>query len=123
MGYEIVVHEECEPWLLTLQQDDFDRIAAAIDQLSEHGPGLGRPRVDTIKGSRHKYMKELRAGSMRVVFAFDPDRAAILLLGGDKAGRWQDWYIAHIPIADNRYDNYLAETSSRSAGDRAGRTR
>jgi hypothetical protein len=68
-------------------------------------------------------MKELRAGSMRVLFAFDPERAAILLLGGDKAGRWQDWYTEHIPIADDRYDSYLAEASSRSAGDRAGRTR
>ena len=48
--YEIVVHEECEPWLLGLDQPAFDRIAAAIDQVAEHGPGLGRPRVDTIRG-------------------------------------------------------------------------
>ena len=102
------MHTDCEPWLLGLDQPDFDRVAAAIDQLADHGPGLGRPRVDTIRGSRHN-VKELRAGSVRVLFAFDPERMAILLVGGDKAGRWRQWYVENIPIADERYDKYLAE--------------
>jgi hypothetical protein len=50
-----------------------------------------------------------------MLFAFDPERDAVLLLGGDKAGRWRDWYAEHIPIADDRYDRYLADTSNRSA--------
>lgn len=107
--YQIVVHAECEPWLLALAQKDFDRVAAAIDQLAEHGLGLGRPRVDTIKGSRHPNMKELRAGTVRVLFAFDPERMAILLIGGGKARQWQQWYVESIPVADDRYEKYLAE--------------
>ncbi len=67
------------------------------------------PRVDTIKGSRHNNMKELRAGSVRILFAFDPERMAILLVGGDNAGHWQQRYVENSPIADERYDRYLAE--------------
>ena len=67
--------------------------------------------MDTIKGSRHANMKELRppAGSVRILFAFDPRRAAILLLGGDKTNRWREWYREMIPIADILYDEYLDE--------------
>ena len=54
-------------------------------------------------------MKEIRAGSVRVLFVFDPERQAILLVGGDKAGQWQRWYVENIPIADDRYDKYLAD--------------
>lgn len=108
MTYDVVVHEDCEPWLLALDQAAFDRVAAAIDQLAEHGPGLGRPRVDTIQGSRHRNMKELRTGTVRILFVFDPGRMAILLVGGDKAGRWQEWYLDNVPVADDRYDRYLA---------------
>src|SRR5687768_13399343 len=80
--------------------------------LRDRGPQLGRPLVDTVTGSRHKNMKELRPGSagrsdLRVLFAFDPARSAILLVGGDKAGRWQDWYRSAIPLADDRYDSHL----------------
>lgn len=73
---------------------------------------LGRPRVDLIKGSRHKNMKELRissGGALRILFAFDPRRTAILLLGGDKSGQWNEWYRVAVPLADDLYDEYLAE--------------
>jgi len=74
-------------------------------------PGLGRPWVDTLEGSRHANMKELRArgGHIRVLFAFDPVRVAILLLGGDKRDRWAAWYEQAIPEADGLYDEHLAE--------------
>ena len=77
--------------------------------MQERGPSLGRPIVDRIKGSRHHNMKELRSvgGHIRVLFVFDPDRRAILLIGGEKAGRWKDWYRKSIPIADDLYDLHL----------------
>ena len=74
------------------------------------GPALGRPLVDTISGSRHANMKELRprGGNLRVLFAFDPRRLAILLIGGDKSGEWNAWYQRMIPLADDLYDEHLA---------------
>ena len=74
---------------------------------------MGRPLVDTLEGSRHKNMKELRPGStgrseIRVLFAFDPERRAILLVGGDKSGDWSRWYDVNVPVADERFDAHLA---------------
>jgi hypothetical protein len=76
-----------------LAQSDAEALLAAIRVLRDRGPALGRPLVDTIKGSRHKNMKELRPGStgrseIRVLFAFDLERQAILLAGGDKSEDW-----------------------------------
>jgi hypothetical protein len=72
-------------------------------------PALGRPLVDRIKASRHHNMKELRStgGNVRILFAFDPERKAILLIGGDKTGQWKGWYSKSIPIADDLYDEHL----------------
>lgn len=82
---------------------------AAIEMLEEHGPALGRPVVDTVTGSRYHNMKELRAGTRRALFAFDPSRRAVVLLGGDKRDDWQRWYRENIPAADDLYDSYLRE--------------
>lgn len=78
---------------------------------------LGRPLVDTIRGSRHANMKELRppGGNLRVLFAFNPRRTAILLIGGDKTGRWQEWYDEMIPAADDLYDLHLRELEREGA--------
>jgi len=87
-----------------------DALAAAVEILEDSGPSLGRPLVDTIKGSRHSNMKELRpgiTGTLRVLFAFDPRRHAILLIGGDKTGRWHEWYDEILPMADDLYDAHL----------------
>jgi hypothetical protein len=78
---------------------------------AEEGPALGRPLVDRIQGSRIHHLKELRPGSagrseIRVLFAFDPTRSALLLLGGDKAGNWQRWYRENIPLAEQLYLEY-----------------
>jgi len=83
----------------------------AIRILESDGPTLGRPLVDTIAGSRHANMKELRPGStgrteIRVLFAFDLERRAILLVGGDKSENWSGWYEQNIPIADERFDDH-----------------
>jgi hypothetical protein len=102
-----------EDWLLGLDQATYQQVIAVLELLAERGPLLGRPLVDTITGSRHNNMKELRPGSagrseLRVLFAFDPHRVAVLLMGGDKAGRWKRWYSENIPIADDRFDQHLA---------------
>jgi hypothetical protein len=95
-----------------LDDDSYELVAAAIDKLADDGPTLGRPIVDLVKGSRHHNMKELRPGStgsskIRVLFVFDPQRRAVLLVGGDKSGEWNDWYVRNIKLADDRYDGWL----------------
>ena len=109
MSWEIYFTEPAEQWILELTDADYEAIMAAIELLEEHGPTLGRPAADRIEGSRHHNMKELRSfgGHLRVLFAFDPKRQAILLVGGDKAGDWSGWYERNIPIADQLYDDYL----------------
>ena len=95
--------------LTELEQDAIDRCVLMLEQL---GPSLGRPYVDTMQGSRHANMKELRSQAagrpLRTFFAFDPRRTAILLLGGDKTGD-DRFYERMLPIADDLYDQYLAE--------------
>lgn len=103
-----------EAWLKGLDQSSYEQVVAALELLAERGPQLGRPLVDTVSGSRHKNMKDLRPGSsgrseLRVLFAFDPDRNAILLVAGDKAGEWKKWYKVNIPIADDRFDEHLRQ--------------
>lgn len=101
-------------WLKVVDDGTYDQVVAALNILTELGPGLGRPLVDSIIGSRHKNMKELRPGSsgrseVRILFAFDPRRRAILLLAGDKQGAWAKWYRKYIPVADDRYDEHLEQ--------------
>jgi hypothetical protein len=86
-------------------------VNVAVDALARVGPGLRRPLVGHITGSRHANMRELVVPyrNLRVLFAFDRRRTAILLLGGDKAGRWKEWYAENVPRADDLYDAYLAE--------------
>jgi len=112
VAWEINATEQAETWLLEIDQGAFEQIASAIDELEEHGPSLGRPLVDRIKASRHHNMKELRSigGSIRILFAFDSQREAILLIGGDKSGNWKGWYEENIPVADALYDEHLENT-------------
>lgn len=115
--WEVVLLAEVEAWFLDMCERDplsADRVAEAIDLLSQTGPGLGRPAVDRLKGSRYHNMKELRPGSrgateIRLIFAFDPRREAIVLVAGDKSGAWTQWYRDAIPLADQRYSDHLAQ--------------
>lgn len=105
--------------MLELDQASYELVIAAIELLGEIGPQLGRPLVDTVVGSRHKNMKELRPGSagrseLRVLFAFDPERQAILLVAGDKAGNWTKWYRTNIPIADDRFDAHVEKLKGKN---------
>jgi hypothetical protein len=91
-------------------------VVQAVDALAENGPGLGRPLVDTIHGSSLANLKELRPGTIRILFVFDPWRSSILLVAGDKAGRWKSWYEAAIPLAEQRYEIYLKERTEKEGG-------
>ena len=107
--WDIEYTDEFAVWWDTLTTDEQDAITSAVEHLEAAGPGLGRPFVDTVRGSRHANMKELRPrrGNLRILFAFDPRRTAILLIGGDKTHRWQEWYDQMIPVADDLYDDHL----------------
>lgn len=113
MAWDVRLLDEVTEWFEGLDEQTSELVAAGIDLLEEHGPTLGRPPVDRIKGSRHHNMKELRPGSVggrevRILFVFDPQRRAVLLVAGDKSGAWDSWYDDNIPIADDRYDEWLA---------------
>lgn len=109
----VALSEEFEPEFDALEEDVQDEILALSRLLQRFGPGLGRPRADTINGSRHANMKELRFGAAdgqwRVLFAFDPRRRAILLVAGDKSGvNEKRFYRELIHKADGRFDEHLA---------------
>jgi hypothetical protein len=106
MGHLWVV-TEVQSWIEALDPVLHARVTAALELLAGSGPGLGRPLVDTIRGSTIANLKELRPGTIRILFAFDPWRSTILLVAGDKAGQWNTWYKRAIPLAEQRYDAYL----------------
>jgi hypothetical protein len=111
--WDVLYTDQFGSWFEGLEEEQQDAVIARVGLLETEGPALGRPTVDTIKGSRHLNMKELRVskgGAIRILFAFDPRRQAVLLLGGDKTGHWQSWYSEAIPVADNLFDEYLRET-------------
>ncbi len=109
MGWDVEYTDQFGDWFEQLDDHAQDAIVASVEVLQERGPSLGRPLVDRVKSSRYANMKELRPlrGNLRVLFAFDPTRNAILLIGGDKTGRWETWYEEFVPIADNLYDEHL----------------
>ncbi|WP_377271602.1 type II toxin-antitoxin system RelE/ParE family toxin [Peterkaempfera sp. SMS 1(5)a] len=117
MAWEIVLLEPVDEWFLELCGSDPGTavlVERALDRLSEAGPALGRPLVDTLTGSSLPNLKELRPGSrgrseLRLLFVFDPDREAIFLVAGDKAGRWSRWYPEAIAVAEQRYAAYREE--------------
>jgi hypothetical protein len=113
MSWHVLLHEAFEPEFDDLPESVQDELLAHAALLEEFGPSLGRPRVDTLKGSRHANMKELRFnaadGVWRVAFASDPKRRAILLVGGDKSGGSERRFCKQlIRKADDRFDDHLA---------------
>jgi len=112
MIWTVLFHDAFEVEFCGLKEELQDELLAHARLLAEFGPNLGRPTVDTLKGSRHTNMKELRfawGGQVwRVAFAFDPQRQAILLVGGDKGGADQRrFYKRLIHTADQRYDEHI----------------
>ena len=115
--WEILLTAQVEAFLDDLYESDpvtHQLVNQAILVLERNGPGEGRPLVDSITASRIANMKELRPPSagrseIRILLAFDPWRAAILLVAGDKSGQWAKWYRTAVPRAEQLYEDYLAE--------------
>lgn len=109
--WDVEYTDEFGEWWNSLDEDEQESVAASVELLRQLGPHLSRPHADTIAGSRHPNMKELRTQHrgrpFRTLFAFDPRRSAILLIGGDKTGD-NRFYDRMIPLADRLYDEHVA---------------
>lgn len=113
MNWAVEIADEFDPEFDALDEDVRTEILAMSRLLQQFGPHLGRPRVDTLNGSRHANLKEMRfstaGGEWRLAFAFDPRRHAILLVAGDKSGgSAKRFYRELIRKADQRFDEHLA---------------
>lgn len=111
--WEIVTTSHFDEWFATLDADCQVEVIAKVNLLMLRGPRLSRPHADTLKGSKHAHMKELRGQAdravLRIAFAFDPTRQGILLVGGNKSGVGQrQFYNQLIAKADELYDQHLA---------------
>jgi len=112
VAWEVEVTDEFKAWWDGLTVAEQMSIGTGIELLVEVGPNLSFPHSSKVNGSRHSAMRELRVQHQgrpyRVLYIFDPRRAAILLLGGDKTGD-DRWYEKNVPLADRIYDDYLKE--------------
>jgi hypothetical protein len=110
MSWNIEYTDEFGDWWSTLDEDQQDSVAVCVTLLEQRGPFLPHPYSSGISGSKHSHMRELRiqhrGDPYRVLYAFDPRRSAILLIGGNKVGDGR-WYDVHIPLADKLYDDHL----------------
>jgi hypothetical protein len=110
--WDVEYTDEFGRWWDTLTEAEQESVDVSVRLLEAMGPQLPFPHSSGVNGSRHGHMRELRvqhAGRpYRVLYAFDPKRAAILLLGGDKTGN-KRWYEVHVPLADRLYDAHLKE--------------
>jgi hypothetical protein len=120
MEWDVQFHDAFDAEFDNLPEGVQDELLAHARLLEKFGPQLGRPRADTLKGSKHANMKELRfdanGGVWRVAFAFDPRRKAILLVGGDKSGGSEKrFYRQLIKKADERFDDHLTRLSKKGS--------
>jgi hypothetical protein len=109
--WEVEYTDEFGEWWQGLTEAEQESVNAHVRLLEERGPQLGHPHSSGIARSKHRHMRELRVQHRgrpyRVLYAFDPRRTAILLIGGDKTGN-DRWYEAYVPLADRLYDEHLA---------------
>lgn len=110
MTWDVEYTAEFEQWWLGLGSAERESVAAHVGMLEEIGPRLGAPYTTSVTTSRHSHMRELRVQHRgrpyRVLYAFDPRRVALLLIGGEKTGD-DRWYERFVPIADRLYDEHL----------------
>lgn len=110
MPYDIVLLDEFATWLDAQDEERRIKILGHLALLEERGPLLGRPYVDTLKGSKVPNLKELRvqhkAEPIRILFAFDPKQQAVVILGGSKQAD-KRWYETNIPLAEEMFFDYL----------------
>lgn len=112
MSWDVEYTNEFEEWWSRLSEDEQESVDASVYLLEERGPQLGFPHSSGVAGSKHGHMRELRiqhrGSPYRVLYAFDPRRTAVLLIGGDKTGN-DRWYEEYVPQADKLYDVHLDE--------------
>ena len=108
--WDVEFTDEFGTWWESLQEAEQETVAATVKLLERFGPQLPHPHSSGIQTSRHSHMRELRiqrsGRPLRVLYAFDPRRTAILLIGGDKTGQ-DRWYETFVPLADRLYDEHL----------------
>lgn len=119
MTWQVSLYDDFEPEFDALDEAVQDELLAHAKLLEHFGPQLGRPRVDTLNGSRYANMKELRFdadnGVWRVAFAFDPKRQAVLLVAGDKSGGSEKRFYRQLIIkADERFEAHLARLKKKT---------
>lgn len=124
MTWSVLLHEAFDPEFEALPESVRDEIFASLPLLKTYGPKLGRPWADTLKGSRHSNMKELRFkaddGVWRVAYAFDPERQAVLLVAADKSGGSEKrFYKQLIDKADRRFTQHLKDLKGKDDGKNA----
>jgi hypothetical protein len=115
--WNVVTTDEFDGWFSGLGEEEQAEVIAKVELLKLLGPRLSRPHADTMKGSRHANLKELRADTrtqaLRIAFAFNPRRMAILLLGGDKSGVNQKRFYRQLIVrAETLYDSHLTKLES-----------
>jgi hypothetical protein len=104
---KVVRTGEFQRWTKTVDAERGAKIEGALRRIAAGGPTLGRPHVDVIHGSRVHKLKEARIDrGTRVLFAFDSNQNAVMLLGGDKTGKWNRWYPRNIERAERLYDEH-----------------
>jgi hypothetical protein len=112
MACSVEYTDDFGAWWATLSASEQADVAAYVTLLEERDVRLGHPHSSAINGSKHGHMRELRVQSggrpIRVFYAFDPRRMAILLIGGDKTGD-DRFYDVFVPIADRLYDQHIEE--------------
>lgn len=112
MTWEVEYTDEFEQWWENLTVEEQASIAASVELLENFGTNLKFPHSSGINGSQHDHMRELRTQHQgrpyRTLYAFDPRRAAILLIAGDKTGD-NRWYEVNVPVADRLYDEHLKQ--------------
>lgn len=112
MRWEVEYTDEFGQWWVELSEQEQISVAASVQLLEQRGPNLGFPHSSGVRGSKHGHLRELRTQHLgrpiRTLYAFDPLRTAILLIGGDKTGDSR-WYDLNVPLADRLYDEHLEQ--------------
>lgn len=118
--WEVEYTDELGVWWAGLTESEQESVDVTVRLLEEKGPNLGFPHSSGIQGSRHSHMRELRVQHegrpYRILYAFDPRRCAILLIGGDKTGD-NRWYEVYVPLADKLYDAHIGTLNKEGQGD------
>lgn len=120
MAWDVEYTDEFGHWWAELTAGEQESVAAYVELLEARGPALPYPYSSSVVASRHRHLRELRVQHRgrpyRVLYAFDPRRTAVLLVGGDKTGDGR-WYDRFVPLADELYDRHLADLQGEGAID------